>query len=219
MIISLALLVFSVSLFVVSSYAWFTGKYEQWFHGEIGFVSVEMDVFFDDGIGDPIPAIEVVTIDDVVKPGVYEINITSNQSDYFFEDFRLYFNVKSNVETYFRVKLYEELTLRVENFDGTITELSILIDGYMPFNYEETNWYFLNRDIDDYIYYTQKVTRSSASEPLSVPLIMSYFAEENFPLYALNYSLQLAISIEAVQADGGPEENWGLRTTPWGTTW
>lgn len=219
MLFSLAVLVFSLSLFVFSSYAWFTGKFEEWINAEVGFVEVELNAYFDDGVGDPVPAVEAETINGVKKPGVYEINIVSSQSDTFFEDFRLYFNIKSNVDTYFRVKIYEQLTLKVENYDGSITELSILIDGYMPFNYETDNWYFDNRDIDDYIYYTQKVKRTSAEVPLPIGLIESYFAEGNFPVYALNYTLQIAVSIEAVQAEGGPEENWNLMETPWGTSW
>jgi len=219
MFLSLAVLLFSLSLFVFSSFAWFTGKFEAWINAEVGFVEVEMEAFFDDGVGDPIPAQEVETINGIKKPGVYEINIISNQSDDFFEHFRLYFNVKSNIDTYFRVKIYEQLTLKIENYDGTITELSVLIDGYMPFYYETENWYYDNRNTDDYIYYTEKVQRGSGGEPTPIGMITAYFPEEDFSVYAIGYSLQLAISIEAVQAEGGPEENWGLTETPWGTSW
>ena len=154
----------------------------------------------------------------VPKTGVYLINIVSSASSNYFEDFRLSVNVLSNVDTYLRVKIYEQLTLTYTNFEGIVTELSILHDEYMPFNYDTTNWYD-NREIDNYIYYKFPVKRIDASNALVVGIISSYFSGQSFSNYPPGYSLQIAFSIEAIQAISGPENVWKLATPPWGGTW
>ncbi len=291
---SLVVLIFSLALFVFSTYAYFTGMFEEAFSGEVGFVDVDLNAYFDDGLGGHIPAEEVVdestnqmtgtdvaftaststitstaldlsvfvagdkirvagstsndsiyvvtgtpttnsltvtgtlsdesagasvTLDKVVtKPGVYYINIVSGGNDYFFEDFRLIIDVNSNVDTYMRIKIYEQLTLIYTDYQGEVTELTILFDGYMPFNYDLNNWYD-NRTYDNYIYYTNAVQRTNETTPMEIGLISSYFSGQTFNTYAPGYSLQIAFSIEAVQSDGGPENVWDLATPPWGGTW
>lgn len=291
---SLMMLILSLGLFVFSTYAYFTDLFSESFSGEVGFVDVDLNAYFDDGQGGQIPAEEVVieatasatatdvsftastgaiasatidlsvyqsgdkirvqgstsndgiytvtgaptanllnvtgtltdesagasiTLDKVVtKPGVYYINVVSGGNDFFFEDFRLIIDVKSNVYTYMRVKIYEQLTLIYTDYRGEVTELSILFDGYMPFNYDLNNWYD-NRTYDNYIYYTNPVERVDENTPLEIGLISSYFTGQSFNTYSPGYSLQIAFSIEAVQSDGGPENVWDLATPPWGGSW
>jgi len=293
-ILSFMILLFSISLFVFVTYAYFTDLMTDTFSGEMGFVDVDLNAYFDDGSGGQIEALEVVinsineatgtdvtftsstktisstsidlsvyqdgdkiriqgsssndgyyivsgtptgnslvveedltdessgasvTIDSIVtKPGVYYINVVSDGNEYFFEDFRLYINVSSNVDTYLRVKIYEQLTLTYTDYFGQVTELTILFDGYMPFNYDTTNWYD-NRTYDNYIYCKSAVQRVNETTPLEVGLISSYFSGENFNTYSPGYSLQIGFSVEAVQSDGGPENVWGLSTPPWGGSW
>lgn len=293
-IASFVLLIASVSLLILSSYAYFTKSYVESFSGEVGFVDVDLYAYFDDGLGGSVPAREVIvestgattasdvsfvnststinstvidlstysagdkiyvlnsgsndgiytvtgtptanslvveesltdesagasiTLSNVItKPGVYFINIVSGANDYFFEDFRLFIDVYSNIDTYIRVKIYEQLTLIYTDYQGNVTELSILYDGTMPFNYDTTNWYD-NRTFDNYLYYTLPVQRVNETTALEIGLIASYFTGQSFNLYSPGYSLQIAFSIEAVQSDGGPENVWDLATPPWGGSW
>lgn len=217
-VLSVAMLFLSLSLFVFSVYAWFTLLEEQTYQANVGFVQVDLDAYFDDGLGGRNEAIEVPLSETVSKSGVYLINIVSSSSTNYFEDFRLHVHVSSNVDTYFRIRIYEQLTLTYTNFEGIVTELSILMVDYMDFNYESTNWYD-NRIVDDYIYYSAPVQRVDALTYLDISLIDSYYLSQNFSNYPPGYSLQIAFSIEAVQANQGPENVWGLATPPWGGTW
>lgn len=218
MLLSLALLVFSLSLFVFASYAWFTGKFEDWVNVEIGFVEAEVDLYFVDEFDQRVEALEVEIVPTVFKDGVYSVNIVSPLGDYYFEDLRLKVLVTSNVPTYFRIQTYEQLTLTYINYDDSITELSILIDGYMPFHYDMTNWHD-NRDYDNFLYYKNPVMRVDESTAWEFLLISSEFSGDEFSDYSPGYSLQFGFTIEAVQAEGGPENVWELATTPWGTAW
>ncbi|MFA5007169.1 MAG: hypothetical protein WC509_06855 [Candidatus Izemoplasmatales bacterium] len=215
-VLSLALLTVSMTLFVFTSWSWLTTLFQEDVDVEVGFVDVALDAYFWDG-STRIEAEEVEIDTGVYKPGVYLIDITSNTADNFFENFRLYFEVASNVDTYIRVKLYEQLTLTYVNYEGDITELSILSQGYMPFDYETTNWYD-NRLVDNYQYYRLAVQRVDETTPYEIGLITAYELA-NFAVYSPGYSLQIAFSVEAVQAEGGPENVWGLSVPPWGGSW
>ncbi len=215
-ILSLTLLGLSLTLFVFASWSWLTQMFSDDITAEVGMVQVNIDAYFWNGTT-RIEAGEVEIAEGVYKPGVYLIDITSNLADNFFEDFRLYIHVSSSVDTYFRIKIYEQLTLSYVNFEGTITELSILNQDYMPFDYVTTDW-FDNRQNDNYIYYQIAVQREGVSTPKEIGLIMAYNLA-NFSVYSPGYSLQIAFSIEAVQAEGGPENVWSLATPPWGGSW
>jgi len=212
------MLIFSLSLFAFSTYAWFTYLKTDSFFGEVGFVQVGLDAYFVDDLDVEHAAYEVEIASGVTKPGVYLINIVTGNSDNYFEDFRLKVNVTSNVETYLRVKIYEQLTLTYTNFEGVVTELSILHEEAMPFNYDTANWYD-NRQIDNYMYYKYSVERVDETTPLYIGLIDSYFSGLSFSNYPPGYSLQIAFSIEAVQALDGPQNVWGETTPPWGGIW
>ncbi len=212
------MLIFSLSILALSTYAWFTYLKTDSFTGEIGFVEVNIDAYFDDGLGGKISADEVEVATGVPKPGIFFINIVSNANESYFEDFRLNVEVYSNVDTYIRVKIYEQLTLTYTNFEGVVTELSILHEEYMPFNYNTIDWYD-NRSVDNYIYLIVPAQRTDSATPDVYTLITDYFAGQSFSNYPPGYSLQIGFSIEAVQASHGAENVWGLPTPPWGGSW
>lgn len=216
---SIIVLFLTLSLFVFVTYAWFTGMFEDSVTAQMGFVQADINAYFDDGQGGQIAADEVEIALGVYKPGVYFINITSASNADFFDDFRLFIDVYSNVDTYIRIKILEQLTLKYTDYLGKETELSILTDQYMPFNYDvgTTTWYD-NRTIDNYMYYKTPVQRIDGSTPLQIGLIPAA-PSEAFATYSIGYTLQVAFSIEAVQASGGPENVWQLATPPWGGNW
>jgi len=224
-LISLVLLTFSMSLFVLATWSWFTQLIEAEETYTVGHVEVEIDPYFlvyNDVTFqyDRVEAtlVQISTTPLIEKPGVYFINIVNNGSQFFFENFRLDVIIKSSVDTYFRIKIYEQLTLTYLNYQGTYTELSILNNEYMPFDYDLTNW-FDHRNFDDFLYYKEPVKRTSALEPLVISLIPDYTLS-SFPIYDAGYSLQIAFALEAVQSYGGPENEWGLALNPWdGTAW
>lgn len=219
-IISLVLLTLSLSLFVLASWGWFTQLFEEDETYLVGHVEVEIDPYFSvyndvtlqyDRVEATFVQIQASPL--IEKPGVYLINIVNNGSDYFFENFRLDIIVKSSVNTYFRIKIYEQLTLTYLNYQGNYTELSILNNEYMPFDYDFTDWYD-HRDYDDYLYYKMPVKRTGALEPLVISLIPDYTLS-SFPIYDAGYSLQIAFTLEAVQSFGGPKYEWGQEAPPW----
>jgi len=222
--LSLVMLIASVGLFVFSTVAWITHLFEEEVLLEMGLVDVDIEVYFDDPIDGITPAGEVIIIvndpedpdDDITKPGVYLVNITENTSVIAFEDFRVKIKVKSSVSTYVRVRIIEQLTMIYTDHLGVQTELSIVNSTYMPFSFETENWYD-RRSSDGYLYYMLPVTRQSESVPTVIDLIAD--PPVDFSTYPPGYSLQIAFSIEAVQAEGGPENVWNLATAPWGSPW
>lgn len=212
------ILTMTTTLFIGVSLAWFTDQEEVTYTGEMGFVEVEIEVYFDDGVNPPIPAMEVELLGDESKPGSYYINITSNTADYFIEDLRVDIIIKSNIDTYFRVKIYEQLTFIYTNSSNETVEMTIPYETEVELNYDFTNWYD-NRIFDNYLYYKDKVKRVNETTDLIIPLIDSYFLDQNFDTRSPGYSLQMAFSVEAVQALNGPQNNWGFENPPWGGNW
>lgn len=215
-VLSFILLVFSFALSVITTISWIKILLQDNETFEVGFLDVNIDVYFQDGVV-ITPGAEVEVATGVTKPGCYLVNLVDNSSVYFFEDFRVQVQIFSNVNTYFRVKIYEQLTYTYTSYEGVVTELTVMNPEYMPFNYSTTNWYD-NRSIDNYIYYTLPVQRTSETVPLVLDLVASA-PVGGFATYSPGYSLQIAFSIEAVQADGGPQNVWSLATPPWGSTW
>ena len=215
----MVLLTFSLSLFVLASWAWFTNAFIDERDYTIGYVDVDVVPYFVICDGDPsvceIPATLVELKEDPTKtkPGIYLIVLDSKGSPYFFENFRLKFLVNSSVDTYFRIKIYEQLTLTYLNAESSYTDLTILNNEYMPFDYDFNGWYD-SRDIDDYLYYKSPIQRKDIDTPLPIHLINQYELD-SFPIYDANYSLQVAFQIEAVQAYKGPKNEWGQEAPPW----
>jgi len=168
---------------------------------EIGFVRVKAEVYFDGVLFSETTPNEL---------GVVEINISDVSADNYFNNFSVKIVVESNVDTYFRVAVYEQFTLSYDVGDETIV-ISVTQDEFAPFDYN--NAFFDNRIEDDYFYYTNKVKRTSETEALELEFINEY--EDTYPLYDSRYSINIGFVVEAVQALGGPLYNWGLENPPW----
>jgi hypothetical protein len=63
------------------------------------------------------------------------------------------------------------------------------------------------------------VKRIDETTPQVIPLVDSYYVGQSFDTRSPGYSLQMAFAIEAVQAEGGPENVWDQSTPPWGGSW
>jgi len=213
----LSIITLITTVIIGVSFAWFTNEENITYQGEIGFVEADIDVYFDDGFGGRIEADEVEISNIISKPGVYRINITSDSEPFFIEDLRIDVIVSSNIDTYVRIKIYEQLTFIYDN-NGEINELSVYYEEGVDLNYDFSGWYD-NRIFDNYIYYENPVKRVDENIPLVISLVDSYYQGQSFDTRSPGYSLQMAFAIEAVQAKGGPENVWGFDTPPWGGTW
>ena len=214
--LSLFIILSSVAIISIT-FPWFTQEEVITYQGNMGFVDADIDVYFDDGLGGRIEAEEVEISEFISKPGVYRINITSPTAEYFIEDFRIDVIINSNIDTYFRVKIYEQLTFIYDN-EGEINELAVYYEEGVDLNYDFNHWYD-HRIFDNYLYYENKVTRIDETTPQVITLVGSYYTGQSFNTRGPGYSLQMAFAIEAVQADGGPENVWNLETPPWGGEW
>jgi hypothetical protein len=214
---SLFVLFFVMTGIIGISFAWFTDQEEITYQGEMGFVEADIDVYFDDGFGGRIEAEEVEISPVISKTGVYRVNITSDSADFFVEDLRIDIIVKSNIDTYLRIKIYEQLTFIYDN-DGEINELAVYYEEGVDINYNLSSWYD-NRIFDNYLYYQNTVKRIDETTPQVIPLVDSYYVGQSFDTRSPGYSLQMAFAIEAVQAEGGPENVWDQSTPPWGGSW
>jgi hypothetical protein len=124
--------------------------------------------------------------------------------------------VESDVDTYIRIKLLDQLVITTVDYLGNRTEIPIIAER-TEFYYDQTNWYY--NEADDYYYCKQKVQRVSANEANIISFVASYFPGVHYNTRPLGYSIQMGIRTEAVQAYRGPQENWGLNNPPWGGTW
>jgi hypothetical protein len=191
----------------------------------VGTVEAGYEVFFDNqgSIKEP----KFVKIDDnTEKEGIYEINITESENDYFIQNLRINVIVKSDVETYIRIKLIHTLVYTYTNSSGVITESPVAIQEDLILNYhefdpeiEEDGDYWIKADEDGYYYLTKKVIRESEEEERIINFIIDYFEGISYNPRTTGYTIQLGIELDAVQANSGPKEKWGLDNPPWGGNW
>jgi hypothetical protein len=193
----------------------------------VGKVDVEVDVFFEkyDDSGTLITydenldySIPVAGQGTFTKFGVCKVNISDRNDIQFIENFRVDVKVYSDVDTYFRVAPYEQLTLTYD-VNGMTREVATTQKEYMKFNYDPQSLFYDSRMYDGFLYCTEKVKRSDESTPMTLNLIGDYFEGQSFGVYESRYNLQIGFIIEAVQAIGGPQNSWGLAETPWGSQW
>ncbi|MFA7106683.1 MAG: hypothetical protein WC154_05230 [Candidatus Izemoplasmatales bacterium] len=72
----------------------------------------------------------------------------------------------------------------------------------------------------DYLYYQLSVDNNGLTEGQKIPLIVDFPEGVNLEeIYDVGYTLQVGFIVEAVQAEGGPENVWGLPEKPWGGSW
>lgn len=152
------------------------------------------------------------------KTGIYKINISDDADQQFIKNLRVSIEIRSKVNTYFRVATYEQLTLSYQSGDNKY-EVAITQPEKMPFKYQSIDdtvnpYFFDNRDNDGFFYYTSIVKRINDTTPDEIVFIAD-FGTDGFTTYDDNYSLQLGFIIEAVQSFRGPEINWGVTNKPW----
>ena len=209
------LLVLAASLFVV---AFLTDQDTIEETRLIGDVEVTLVIYFEkDGIEYPVEEVVIDVNDNVVKSGVYRMNVTDPNATEFVENLRMDVRISSDVDTYVRVRIVETLILTTENFLGERTEIPIVSEPTL-FN-QESDWYYDELGLEPYYYLMTPSKRINASTPLDVPFITSYFAGANYNPRPLGYTVQFGVEMEAVQALMGPQMNWGLANPPWGGDW
>lgn len=215
-----AIVLFSL-IFVSITVAYLSTKVEEESDLTIGTVSVKLSAYFEkDGVTYEAKNY-VYNFDDATtleKSGVIKINISDREAQEFAENFRVKIEIYSDVDTYFRVATYEQLTLLYKTGDVT-RELAVVEDGYADFNYNFGDDFYDNRDKDGFIYCKKKVKRIDKDTPLTMMLIDKYYNDKVFGIRDERYFLQIGFIIEAVQAYEGPQNNWRLDITPWGISW
>ncbi len=147
---------------------------------------------------------------------VVNINISDYNDQAHFNKFGVDIVVLSNVETYFRIAIYEQFALTYLSGDK-LTVIATTRESFMPFNYNATalnDSFFDNRLNDGYFYYKSKV--KSTGTPQLIEFIN--VTTTPFPLYEDRYSILFGFTLEAVQAHLGPEYNWSLANPPWNTS-
>lgn len=160
----------------------------------------------------------VGTIDTFTKTGIYKLNISSTSSPYHINKFRIDFDIQSNINTYFRVRIIDTLTIVYTKADDTKVEISIPSTSQISFNIATNHWYY-DQTSDWYYYKSVVVGPDMTAEPV-VPVIINFIeapltSDLIYPLYSNDFFIQLAIQVEAVQAVRGPKENWYLTSRPW----
>lgn len=145
---------------------------------------------------------------------VVHINISDYANNSHFNKFGVDIIVYSNVETYFRIAVYEQFALTYTSGDKT-NVIATTRENFLPFNYyivsSETESFYDNRISDGYFYYKTKVKNEGEGELIE-------FIKPNktpYPLYEERYSVLFGFALEAVQAHLGPNYNWGIDNPPW----
>lgn len=152
--------------------------------------------------------------------GVVTLNITDTDQLTHFDNFKVRIKIYSNVDTYFRVAIYEQFTLTY-TVGGNTTVIATTRNDYAPFNFNEylsdmpldNGKFYDNRNVDGYFYYTDKVRRIDDNTPLELEFIKQAIMSHD--IFPSRYTLQVGFIIEAVQAYDGPQQNWKLSSPPW----
>lgn len=184
--------------------------------GEVGVFDVK--VYYMNGATEV--EYEEVTIQTQTKHGVYEVNIIDPSQLNYITNLRVDFYITSNVDSYLRVKINDQIVRKTENYSGVVTETAL---RHAPTYFNINSTWHIEEDPKDvkntYYYYPQKIKKITA-DPLKVSFIIPYAAGEEFNAYSMGHSLQLGIVYDLVQANhGGPLNNWGLANPPWGGVW
>ena len=181
----------------------------------IGEIEVDYDIYFTKDT-QPVKASEVEISDGITKSGVYFVNLDNMNSPRYISYLNIDILVKSNVDTYVRVKIIEQLTLTITNHYGDKTEISI-ISPRTEFDLAE-NWHY--DSATDFYYYKSTVKGIDESDQIvenRISFVIPF--EETYNPSPMNYSLQLGLEVNGVQTKGGAKNNWKLDNPPWGGTW
>ncbi len=171
----------------------------------VGEVLVSTDVYFMHNNVKTTPK-EFETINGIKKSDIYEINITTENDPYHISKLRIDFNVSSNIETYFRFKILDTLTLKLVTNYG-FRELDLPNEG-IDYPYDDNLWFY--NPTDGYYYFKSAVMVGDYQD--GITFLLPGLEHESKPP---QYKIQLRIIIEAVQSVLGPENNWHLEKRPW----
>lgn len=185
--------------------------------GEVGVLAV--DVYYVNA-GQKISYNEVQVLSQT-KKGVYDVNIVDPQALNYITNLRVDIKVSSNVDSYLRVKLNDQIIRKTTNYQGVITETAV---RHAPTNFNIHASWHIEEDPKDqrntYYYYKQKVKKTQNQSYTLLSFVIPYPSNQEYNAYGEGYSLQLGIAYDIVQANyGGPQNNWGLQTPPWGGSW
>lgn len=196
---SLTIMFFFVSL--INAYLLF---YDDAFDDvTVGLVKVDANVYFEKN-NLIIPPVYVETLNPYFK-NVYHVNISNLESNYHINNLRVDFNVTSNVDTYFRIRIFDSTTITYIRADGTTAELVVPSTELIEYEIDLlSDWYY--DEINDWYYYKYKTQDE----------VISFIKEGlEYNLMPKEYQIQFGVLIEAVQAYLGPVNNWGLASQPW----
>lgn len=154
------------------------------------------------------------------KNGVYDINITNADDITYIKNLRIDIYITSNVDTYMRLRLKDQVIRKTINYQGDVTETAIF---HTPtfFNLGD-NWHKEVNSINAHntVYYYKNKVKQIGENPEKITFVIPYAQGHEYSAYPERYSLQLGIKLDLVQANfGGPQHNWNLPNPPWGGNW
>ncbi|MCK9470985.1 MAG: hypothetical protein WC006_03120 [Bacilli bacterium] len=186
------------------------------YNSTIGEVEVEYDIYFTKDGEDELKASEVEISPGITKSGVYFVNLDNINSNRYISYLNIDILVKSNVNTYVRVKIIEQLTLTITDHYGHKTEISIL-SPRTEFDLAE-NWFY-HEETEYYYYKTPVKGIEDGTEIIENRIKFVIPFEDTYNPSPMNYSLQLGLQVSGVQTKGGAKYNWKLDNPPWGGNW
>lgn len=189
--------------------------------GTIGTVKVEPNLYHSNVDENNIPfitnAVEATYIDEdnpgveMVKDNVFALNVSDPNSNYYIDSLRADFKIQSNVFTYLRVRLVVSEILTFRNNNDELVEIATNVDDI---NFvTDVNWYYDAKT--QYFYLKDKVINNGENNEIINFIIDGL----NYNPKSPQYSVQIKLKYEAVQAHLGPQKNWGLLSPPWEGEW
>ncbi|MDY0276552.1 MAG: hypothetical protein RBQ97_00555, partial [Acholeplasma sp.] len=152
----------------------------------IGTVGVASDIYFVQEDGSKLRDLEEVEMKNPVTKGkVYRVNVSSTNDQHHIDRLRIDFLVNSNVETYFRVRFIDSLTLTYTNSKKETIEQSVPNDG-ISYVFG-SDWYYDANS--DWYYFKSKVTKTTHS-------VINFIMEGlEYPLKPVQYQIQLGLNV------------------------
>ncbi|MDY0277264.1 MAG: hypothetical protein RBQ97_04185 [Acholeplasma sp.] len=170
--------------------------------GAVGFIEVNEDIYVGNHVSIPFAKVKGKP-----KLGVHELNVYDKSHGYYIDKLRVDFNVESNVDTFFRVRIYDALILKTV-LQNVETEIPIPRDK--PTGYQiGDDWYY--DEEGDWYYYKNIVKKGDLD---NVKFIVEGL---DYGLNSPQYHIEFSVKVDAVQAYYGPSSNWGIGNPPWDT--
>ena len=140
------------------------------------------------------------TVNGHVKEGVYQVDVSNLDNNFYISNLNVDIKVKTNIDAYIRVMIDDALIIRRQTSDGGYRELSSAITD-LNYNFDD-NWFY--DETSNWYYYIGKIEEGDNWQVFD-------FIEPG-TLYDLlpNRRIELIITVEAVQAHLGAEKNWGM---------